>query len=200
MYRQFAYILAPARSWAGFGGLDVTVHVPDDWSVASRPALQREGALLNGSFNDVPADAIALTLRPPVGTGYRIVKHSAWGFFVVVGIGGLVCCWRWRGRREPRNLQPESADRQRSGIRNFVRSVVIGLTFGALLFVTGLAAAWGVDSLFPPTTGELALVNELGLSDGYASLVAGVGILFLSVLAAGVGFVIALIPRRPEAC
>jgi hypothetical protein len=32
--RQFAYVLAPARSWAGFGGLDVTIHVPEGWDVA----------------------------------------------------------------------------------------------------------------------------------------------------------------------
>jgi hypothetical protein len=34
----FAYVLAPARSWAGFGGLDLTIHVPDDCQVlAGRP-------------------------------------------------------------------------------------------------------------------------------------------------------------------
>lgn len=29
-YWQFAYILAPARQWAGFGGLDVTISAPKD--------------------------------------------------------------------------------------------------------------------------------------------------------------------------
>ena len=61
---QFAYVLAPARAWDGFGDLDVTVHLPACWAAASRPELARAGDELRGSFDAVPADALALTVAP----------------------------------------------------------------------------------------------------------------------------------------
>ena len=61
---QFAYVLAPARAWDGFGGLDVTVRLPACWLAASRPGLTRVGDELRGSFDAVPADALALTVAP----------------------------------------------------------------------------------------------------------------------------------------
>jgi len=61
---QFAYVLAPARAWDGFGTLDVTVSLPICWEAASRPALTRSGDVLHGSFDGVPADALALTVAP----------------------------------------------------------------------------------------------------------------------------------------
>ena len=61
-YWQFAYVLAPARDWAWFGGLDVTIHLPDGWYAAATPPLTREGEVLHGSFADIPADAIALDI------------------------------------------------------------------------------------------------------------------------------------------
>ena len=61
--RLFDYVLAPARSWAGFGGLDVTIHVPEDWHVDCEPSMTREGNTLKGSFANVPADAIILTVQ-----------------------------------------------------------------------------------------------------------------------------------------
>jgi len=62
--QQIAYVLAPARDWAGFGGVDVRVELPRGWRAASLPALQREGDALVGSWDRVPADALALTVRP----------------------------------------------------------------------------------------------------------------------------------------
>jgi hypothetical protein len=61
---QFAYVLAPARAWASFGGLDVTVRVPACWEAASRPGLERVGEELRGSYTELPADALALTVGP----------------------------------------------------------------------------------------------------------------------------------------
>jgi hypothetical protein len=51
-YWQLAYVLA--RDWGGFGGLDVTVHVPPGWRAASRPSLTREGDQLHGTFDTIP--------------------------------------------------------------------------------------------------------------------------------------------------
>jgi hypothetical protein len=61
---QFAYVLAPARAWDGFGGLDVTVRLPACWLAASRPGLTRVGDELRVPFESVPADALAITMAP----------------------------------------------------------------------------------------------------------------------------------------
>jgi hypothetical protein len=74
VYHQLAYVLAPARSWAGFGGLDVTVQLPPKWRAATAPALRRDGDTLNGIFSEVPADALALTVQSPEGWAYHPVK------------------------------------------------------------------------------------------------------------------------------
>jgi hypothetical protein len=64
-YWQLGYVLAPARQWAGFGGLDVSVHLPAGWSAASRPLLARQGDELTAHFTDIPADTLALTVQDP---------------------------------------------------------------------------------------------------------------------------------------
>ncbi|HEX8353900.1 MAG TPA: hypothetical protein VF611_13420, partial [Pyrinomonadaceae bacterium] len=56
-YWQFAYVLAPAREWAGFGGLDVTVSAPRGWTVVTEPELATEGGGLKGHFDQLPAGA-----------------------------------------------------------------------------------------------------------------------------------------------
>lgn len=73
---QFAYVLAPAREWAGFGGLDVTVSAPRGWTVVTEPKLEAAGADLKGSFDRLPADALALTARPPVPLYYDLANYT----------------------------------------------------------------------------------------------------------------------------
>jgi hypothetical protein len=74
-YWQFAYVLAPAREWAGFGGLDVTVSAPRGWTVVTEPKLTPEGGDLKGHFDQLPADALALTARAPVPFSYNLANY-----------------------------------------------------------------------------------------------------------------------------
>jgi hypothetical protein len=81
LYRshQIAYLLAPARQWGGFGTLDVRVQLPEGWEAAAQPALQREGDVLVGRFQGVPADMLAVTARHPA--------ELTWGWiFVLAGM------------------------------------------------------------------------------------------------------------------
>lgn len=125
-YQQFAYVLAPARSWDGFGKLAVTVHVPEGWTAASEPALTREGDTLRGNFDGIPADAIALTLKAPFGRSYPVIVLSV--------VFALLCVatvwWAWRiGRAQGRT-------------RSLTRIIGIGIAFGVgahLLLVAGWA-------------------------------------------------------------
>ncbi len=60
---QLGYVLAPARQWASFGELTLTVLAPQGWEVASSlPITRRDGGRWEGAFEGVPADSLALTL------------------------------------------------------------------------------------------------------------------------------------------
>jgi hypothetical protein len=90
IYWQLAYVLAPAREWGEFGGLDVTVYLPERWHAASQPLLTREGDTLVGRFDSLPADSLALTVQypPPVGE----TKTGGLDLVSVTLVGGLVVC------------------------------------------------------------------------------------------------------------
>lgn len=91
LVRQFAYSLAPARLWAGFGQLDLEVRVPPGWDVATSLPLRREGDVLMGRFRGVPGDVLAISARAPVPTLRRPVQIAgvlAWA--LIAGFGGIV--------------------------------------------------------------------------------------------------------------
>lgn len=88
---QFAYVLAPARAWDGFGGLDVTVHLPACWLAASRPELARSGDDLIGSFDAVPADALAFTVAPCENARKTTVRPcGTYGLILPIVVLGIV--------------------------------------------------------------------------------------------------------------
>jgi hypothetical protein len=90
---QFPYVLAPAREWKSFGGLDVTVYLPEGWQAASDPKLEREGAVLRGKFGDVPADTLMLATRAPVGPELERAEHFYRGLYIAIVVAGGVLCW-----------------------------------------------------------------------------------------------------------
>lgn len=98
---QFPYILAPAREWGSFGGLDVTVYLPKAWQAKSTPALERDGDILRGRFASLPADCLALAVRQPMGPELqRKMGQTIWVYgslCALVMLGGGVVCW-WVGR------------------------------------------------------------------------------------------------------
>jgi len=93
---QFAYVLAPARAWDGFGGLDVTVRLPACWLAASRPGLTQVGGELRGTFQSVPADALALTVAPCAASRPAVTLCSPSAFILPLGALGIVLYRRTR--------------------------------------------------------------------------------------------------------
>ena len=103
---QVAYSLAPARLWAGFGQLDVTVLVPEGWdAAASLPLRDDGGGRLVGRFAGVPGDVLAVAVRAPRPAGRRVLHGLAFLAAVVVAaafgaLGGIAVGRRGaRGRR-----------------------------------------------------------------------------------------------------
>jgi hypothetical protein len=171
-YWQFAYVLAPAREWARFGGLDLAVHLPEHWQGASTPPLTREGDTLRGTFADLPADALALTVQAPVGWTYRPLVYLSQGLLAAAGLGGLVLCW-WVGRGRGRRLQ-----------RAWPAALGLGFLWALAVLAAGLFAVFGPDLAIP------ALQKN---TYGYGAIFAVLGVLALSALSLPAGFGITLV-------
>jgi hypothetical protein len=98
---QFAYVLAPAREWGGFGRLDVTAYVPAGWDARSAPDLEHEEGVLRGTFTGLPADTLMVAVRAPAPANLQQMTYI---YFALGGLtlpGGGAFCWlvaRYLGR------------------------------------------------------------------------------------------------------
>jgi hypothetical protein len=180
VYRQFAYVLAPARSWAGFGQLDVTVALPAGWSVVTHPELTRDGDILRGTFEGVPADSLAITLQAQPGPAYdRLVSITRTAFWATILSSLLlaVVLGRWAGRRtaavqysRPPRIWPIA----------LISGVIGGIAFG----IAGWFKVYGAESALP--------VNEISHS-GYGQLFEFLAYGFLAPGVAVAGFLVTYI-------
>jgi hypothetical protein len=141
---QFAYVLSPARAWAGFGGLEVTVHAPPGWIAALTPTMTRTGDTFKGSYDRLPADAIALTVYAPLGT-YRIVEAAGWILFTLVAIGGGLLV-----RRAARGITRRRAHDDKITLRSPLPPAVgLGALWAAAVLVSGWFATVSVEWAVP---------------------------------------------------
>lgn len=81
LFWQTAYILAPARTWKSFGGLDVEVLAPETWQVKSNLPLVNQGQQWTASFDSLPADFIALTTVHPNNKRVLVIDTSEMFYF-----------------------------------------------------------------------------------------------------------------------
>lgn len=171
VYRQFAYVLAPAKSWAGFGGLDVTVHVPPGWHAGVTPDLNRDGDTLTGHFDSVPADSLAITVQAPEGGAYQPVRWGTLALFLTTLVVGLVACVIFGRRLGQRNATA------------WHWSIGAGLLWGAIVLGTGLLA------IFAP---DWALSGQAS-HYGYGQAFAVIGVVLLAIVVAPLGFGVMLL-------
>jgi hypothetical protein len=171
--RQFAYVLSPARSWAGFGGLDVTVRLPAGWKAGVSPALARGGDTLHAVFSGVPADAIALTVAAPAGA-YWLVRYAAGALFAVVALGGGVAVSRAAAARQRRRWAAGK-------LPSLLAALVGGGAWSAAFLAAGLFAIFGPGLALP--------AHQADHHDGYGQVFAAMLVVIgaLLVLPIGVG-------------
>jgi hypothetical protein len=174
-----AYILAPAREWAGFGGLDVRVQLPKGWRFASTLALTRSGDDLTGSFAELPADAIAMTAQAPTSPIVgAIVFWLSKLLPLACVVGGPVLLWRL-GRRIGR-LQGR---RLRSVLWALLVSPLAGIVWMVVLILC-LVVAFQAD---------LWMIEPLQRSQNYANVYLLFYVGILCTLAFPVGLIITLV-------
>jgi hypothetical protein len=175
------YILAPAREWESFGRLDVTVHLPDGWQSDSKPALEREGSVLHGRFTGIPADALLVSARAPVGPELQRAEVIAVVLYVLALVGGGVVCWlvgRWQGRWLARA----------SGRFKIVLTVLV-IPVGVLLGLLWAAAIFGA-LWWEGTSMYAALAGQEGPYFGERFILPTLGTLLLMLLVLPAGIVI----------
>ncbi|MBX7171386.1 MAG: hypothetical protein K1X72_10535 [Pyrinomonadaceae bacterium] len=80
---QFAYSLAPVRDWKSFGGLNLTIKIPENWNFYSNLNLEQNGGTLTGNFKEIPADYLAATTQAPVPDSYKTWSDIT--FFIFLG-------------------------------------------------------------------------------------------------------------------
>lgn len=104
---QVAYVLAPARDWSRFGGLDVRVLLAPGWKAACDVRLSRVQDELRGTFSDLPADCLALTAQagpwlPGLADTWSNGLGEVLGAAVVLLLTVISAWWigRWLGRRQ----------------------------------------------------------------------------------------------------
>ncbi|MET0624755.1 MAG: hypothetical protein ABW250_17540 [Pyrinomonadaceae bacterium] len=136
-YWQFAYVLAPAREWAGFGGLDVTVSAPRGWTVVTEPKLEPEGGVLKGRFDQLPADALAVTARAPVPFYYQPADYFFLLLFLLAIFASPVLIIIFAGRRGYKLRL------------SWLWGVGAGLLWGLLIIGTGILYAVGASYTVP---------------------------------------------------
>ncbi|MEJ7653166.1 MAG: hypothetical protein WKH64_07395 [Chloroflexia bacterium] len=164
-YWQVGYVLAPAREWAAFGGLDVVVQLPEDWRAAARPALTRSGGVLTGTFNGVPADNLAITVQAPPPKPSNLVplgwalgfvltatfsafagrqlglrrRSSLWAtpLSIALGVGWFILMATVFGLSDPARGVPDSQAAWNYGYRSGVGELAVSL----LAFVVGMPLA-----------------------------------------------------------
>jgi hypothetical protein len=165
---QFAYVLSPARAWAGFGGLDVTVHTPPGWIAALTPAMTRTGDTFKASYDSLRADSIALTVYAPLGA-YRIVQTAGWILFALLTLGGgpLV-------RRAARGIALRRAHDDKITLRSpFPPAGGLSAIWAAAVLAAGGFALFGADLALP--AGQ---ADHRGLGDAFFFMT----IVFLSLV------------------
>jgi hypothetical protein len=177
--RQFAYVLSPARAWAGFGGIDVTVHAPPGWHAGVSPALARKGDTLHGKLPGVPADAIAVTVQAPSGA-FVLWRYASNALFAIVAIGGGFTVYR---RTRVRERQRATAGNPRSVLATLGRAIAWASAF----FGAGLLAIFGPGRMLPAGQAD---------HDGYGQAIAAIAVGIGAVLALLIGVWLASLAGR----
>ena len=135
---QIAYVLAPARSWADFGILEVEVNLPKGWEVATSLPMKRTGETLRAKFKGLPANSLGMTTRPPV----PLIRLVSILLQITGAILGLISSW-WLGEVARRKVDQWGW----GAIRLFILAITMMPLGGALFAIiawVGERLAWNL--------------------------------------------------------
>lgn len=172
VYWQLGYVLAPARAWASFGGLDAKVLLPAKWRAVTSPEMRREGDALVASWSEVPADALSVTAQ----TTQRTVPDPTDFWLLMLIFGGLFTLasgfagWKmgaWLG-----GLRRTSA-----------WGLLLSPVVAVVAVVLAIIVAWVIAvTLFAPPASRQAAFNLVGNYDFILTFLLGICIFIASFI------------------
>jgi hypothetical protein len=132
------YLLAPAREWGSFGGLEVTAFVPEGWPSTCTLPLEREGSVLHGTFTALPADNLLLAARSPVGPWFRSAIYGGGVLYILAVLSGGALCWRagyWHGYLLVRRRRASDLGWIRFAIQGVVLLILPAFGWAAFIYL-----------------------------------------------------------------
>ncbi len=174
----FDYLLSPARRWAGFGPLDVSVRVPDGVRFTSAFPFHRDGDTYRAALPGLPAGELRFEAMSTGGLWFGMSDPPGYWAVLMAAMAAAVACVGW------------ASGRLCGGASRWRRVLMPLVTAGPLAAVCSLALLVLLMSAFPPAA----------LGFGYGGLVGGVALVLLSVpVGAVVGAASAARRRRASA-
>jgi hypothetical protein len=85
--RTFEYLLSPAKRWAAFGPLDVTVRLPDQVAFSSPRPFRHEGGALRASFDTLPDGELTFSVMSTKGLWLGLSRHGAYWAVLAAALG-----------------------------------------------------------------------------------------------------------------
>jgi hypothetical protein len=158
----FDYLLSPARRWAGFGPLDISVRVPERASFASPLPFQRDGDTYRAHFAGLPEGELRFETTSLDGVWLGMTGHGGYEAILLAAVAATAIAVSTR------------VGRLWAGARGWKRALLP-------LFVGGpLASACCI----PVVALLCAIFPDRALGFGYA---AGVGAILMVLLAGPIG-------------
>lgn len=168
LLRQFIYILAPARGWSDFKNLNLRVIPPEGWQIAASLPLNPHNDSLVGDFRELPADAIAFTLRPHVSSVYSWgSRHRIW----ILPAGWLLLMLMlWRRNQSlflAANASCEGAESVLPKTQMIPKIIWFSLMMASLAGGVVFIMTFGLEVIFPMSDFDQMLKAKLGIGGGY---------------------------------
>jgi hypothetical protein len=164
----FDYLLSPARRWAGFGPLDVSVSVPSHTQFSSPLPFERGGDTYHVALPGLPDGELRFEAMPLDGLWLGMTGTCGYWAIVILAIAATALAIA------------TAAGRQWANVTGWKRASVPLLVAGPLAAVCSLAVLVLLLSVFPP--------HALGF--GYGGILGGA---LLVLLAAPIGAAVAAV-------
>jgi len=170
---QIGYVLAPARQWASFGDLSVSVRLPSGWRARALPELARVGDTLVGQFSGLPADSLAISAAFPQDP--HVMSLQAWTatqwplivILLVITVTGAIVGGIFTAHRWP-------------------------FLFSGLMWAVPAVWQWFSSAYVMPPEGQGGGAGKCGCVTLGCALLPGA--LLVAVIAAGVGVLAVVVP------
>jgi hypothetical protein len=167
----YDYLLSPAKRWARFGPLHLTVHVPPDTSLKSSLPLVRDGDTYRADLGGLPEGELSIEVMSLKGLLFGMTQPGGYWFLLLAVLSGVTfALGLWLGRKWAR-----------LGSRlRIVLACILGT--GLIVVVANGVVVWALSMLLPQRAFGSGYESAFGLL--FAIVMFAIGAMVLSGLSA----------------